>query len=54
MQIDSQRRLARLSLAQWGDWLGVFVATTANAQTFRLVVNADYAIAADRSFVLRR
>jgi hypothetical protein len=51
MQIDSHKRLAPLRLARWGAWLSIFFATTANAQTFRLVVNADYVIAADRSFV---
>jgi hypothetical protein len=44
-------RLATLRLATLSVWLGLFVATTANAQTFRLVVNADYVIAADRSFI---
>jgi hypothetical protein len=46
MQADSCKRLARLVA-----WFGIFFATTADAQTFRLVVNADYVIAADRSFV---
>jgi hypothetical protein len=38
------------------DWLGLFFATAANAQTFRLNVSAEYVIAADHSFVytLRR
>lgn len=51
MLVDSCMRLSRLTA-----WLGLFFVTTANAQTFRLNVSAEYVIAADRSFVytLRR
>jgi Domain of Unknown Function with PDB structure (DUF3857)/Transglutaminase-like superfamily len=37
--------------ARLGAWLGVLFATSADAQTYRLLVNTDYAFAADRSFV---
>jgi transglutaminase-like putative cysteine protease len=43
---DTYKRLGRLTA-----WLGLFFATTANAQTFRLNVSAEYDIAADHSFV---
>jgi hypothetical protein len=46
MQVDSCKGLARL-----GAWLGILFATTANAQTYRLIVNTEYLFAADRSFV---
>ena len=46
MLADNCKRLARLAAR-----LSFFFATTANAQTYRLSVNADYVIAADRSFV---
>jgi transglutaminase-like putative cysteine protease len=51
MLVDTCNRLARLTA-----WLGLFFATTVNAQTFRLNVSAEYVIAADHSFVytLRR
>jgi transglutaminase-like putative cysteine protease len=51
MLVDTCNRLARLTA-----WLGLFFATTVNAQTFRLSVSAEYVIAADHSFVytLRR
>jgi transglutaminase-like putative cysteine protease len=51
MLVDTCNRLGRLTA-----WLGLFFATTANAQTFSLNVSAEYVIAADHSFVytLRR
>ena len=46
MQVGGCKRLARL-----GAWLGILLATSANAQTFRQMVSAEYVFAADRSFV---
>jgi hypothetical protein len=46
MQVGGCKRLARL-----GAWLGILVATSANAQTFRQLVSAEYVFAEDRSFV---
>jgi transglutaminase-like putative cysteine protease len=46
MLVDSYKRLARLVAG-----LSLFFAITANAQTFRLNVSAEYVIAADHSFV---
>ena len=46
MPVDSCKGLARL-----GAWLGILFATTANAQTYRLIVSTEYLFAADRSFV---
>ena len=46
MLVESFKTLARLIA-----WLGLSFVTTANAQTFRLNVSAEYDIAADHSFV---
>jgi hypothetical protein len=46
MHVDGCKRLAQLTA-----WLGLFFATTADAQTFRLNVSAEYVIGSDRSFV---
>src|SRR5215470_4474639 len=45
MRIDSSKRLAQSSV-----WFGIMFATTANAQTFRQTVSAEYVFAPDRSF----
>jgi transglutaminase-like putative cysteine protease len=46
MLVGSLKTLARLMA-----WLSIFFVTTANSQTFRLNVSAEYVIAADHSFV---
>jgi transglutaminase-like putative cysteine protease len=50
MRIAGCQRLARLRLARSSVWFGIFLATAANAQTYRQKVSAEYVFAPDRSF----
>jgi transglutaminase-like putative cysteine protease len=50
MRIDGCRRFVRSRLVRSSVWFGIFLATAANAQTYRQRVSAEYAIAPDRSF----
>src|SRR5260370_9760807 len=50
MRIDSCQRFVRSRLARSSVWFGIFLATAANAQTYRQKVSAEYVIAPDRSF----
>ncbi len=50
MRIDSCQRFVRSRLARSSVWFGIFLATAANAQTYRQRVSAEYVIAPDRSF----
>src|SRR5215831_18762861 len=50
MRIDSCQRSVRSRLARSSVWFGIFLATAANAQTYRQTVSAEYVIAPDRSF----
>src|SRR5260370_9885290 len=49
MRIDSCRRFVRSRLARSSVWFGIFLATAANAQTYRQKVSAEYVIAPDLS-----
>jgi Domain of Unknown Function with PDB structure (DUF3857)/Transglutaminase-like superfamily len=51
MRTDSCKKFARLRLARSSVWFGIMFATTANAQTFRQTVSAEYVFAPDRSFI---
>jgi hypothetical protein len=50
MRIDSCQRFVRSRLARSSVWLGIFLATATNAQTYRQTVSAEYVVAPDRSF----
>ena len=50
MRIENCQRFIRSRLARSAVWFGIFLATAANAQTYRQTVSAEYVVAPDRSF----